>query len=275
MSENIRDCTILSNGVKMPWLGFGVYTLEEGEQVEKAVKNALNTGYRSIDTASIYGNERGVGRAIRDSGISREDIFITTKLWNSDQGFDNTLKAFEESLKRLDTDYIDLYLIHWPGTNLYIETWKAFERIYQYGKTHAIGVSNFQIHHLQNLMNNCDIYPMINQVEFHPFLFQPELFRFCIDNNIQLEAWAPLTRGYQLGNDTIRNIGEKYNKSPAQIILRWDIQHAVVTIPKSEQTEHIVENVDIFDFELTEEDMEKLDSLDEGKRFGPDPDSFF
>lgn len=275
MSENIRDCTILNNGVKMPWLGFGVYTLNEGEHVEKAVNIALNTGYRSIDTASIYGNERGVGRAVKNSGIPREDIFITTKLWNSDQGFDNTLKAFEDSLKRLDTDYIDLYLIHWPGTNYYIETWKAFERIYQYGKAHAIGVSNFHIHHLQNLMNNCDIYPMINQIEFHPFLFQPELFRFCIDNNIQLEAWAPLTRGYELGNDVIRNIGVKYNKSPAQVILRWDIQHAVVTIPKSEQTEHLTENADIFDFELTEDDMEKLDSLDKGKRFGPDPDSFF
>jgi diketogulonate reductase-like aldo/keto reductase len=259
----------------MPWLGFGVFKIADGDEVVQAVKTAFDQGYRSIDTASIYGNERGVGRAVKESTIPREEIFITTKVWNSDQGYDNTLKAFEESLKRLDTDYVDLYLIHWPGKDLYIKTWKALERIYQYGKARAIGVSNFQIHHLHNLMNHCDINPMINQVEFHPFLYQYELIRFCMDNNIQLEAWSPLTKGKLLNEPALLNIAEKYGKTPAQVILRWDIQHCVITIPKSSRTDRIAENAAIFDFELIEEDMDTIDSLNQGKRLGPDPDIFF
>jgi diketogulonate reductase-like aldo/keto reductase len=274
MAESIQDCTTLSNGKKMPWLGFGVFKMEDGTEVESAVRWALEAGYRSIDTASIYGNERGVGRAIKQSGISREAIFLTTKVWNSDQGYDATLSAFEESLKRLNTDYVDLYLIHWPVPNIYGETWKALERIYQYGRAKAIGVSNFLIHHLHALRNQCEIFPMVNQVEFHPFLVQPELLRFCMHNNIQLEAWSPLTRGRLLDNTVIEEIAARYNKTPAQVVLRWDIQHGVVTIPKSVQRERIIENAQIFDFELSEVDMDRLDRLDEGRRLGPDPDTF-
>ena len=275
MSDILNNCTMLSNGVNIPWLGFGVFKINDGDEVVRAVRTALSIGYRSIDTASIYGNERGVGKAIKESNIPREEIFVTTKVWNSDQGYDNALNAFEESLKKLDTDYVDLYLIHWPGTDLYIKTWKALERIYQYGRARAIGVSNFHIHHLHNLMSHCDINPMINQVEFHPFLFQPELIRFCMDNNIQLEAWSPLTQGLHLNHPVIIGLAEKYEKTPAQILLRWDIQHCVVTIPKSVNRERIEENSRIFDFELTEEDMDSLDALNEGKRIGPDPDMFF
>jgi diketogulonate reductase-like aldo/keto reductase len=274
MADNIQDCTTLSNGKKMPWLGFGVFKIEDGPEVENAVLWALEAGYRSIDTASIYGNERGVGRAIKQSGISRESIFITTKVWNSDQGYDATLSAFEESLKRIDTDYVDLYLVHWPVPNLYIETWKALERVYQYGRAKAIGVSNFLIHHLHTLRNQCEIFPMVNQVEFHPFLIQPELLRFCMHNKIQMEAWSPLTRGRLLDNTVIREIAARYDRTPAQVILRWDIQHGIVTIPKSVHRERIVENSQIFDFELSEEDMDSLDALDEGRRLGPDPDTF-
>ena len=275
MSGIVSECTMLSNGVKMPWLGFGVFKMADGEEVIQAVHTALGIGYRSIDTASIYGNERGVGKAIIESNVSREEIFVTTKVWNADQGYDNTLRAFDGSLKRLGTDYVNLYLIHWPGKDLYIKTWKALERIYQYGKARAIGVSNFHIHHLHKLMSHCDINPMVNQVEFHPFLFQPELIRFCMDNNIQLEAWSPLTQGTHLNNPVIKGIAEKYSKTPAQILLRWDIQHCVVTIPKSSNRERIKENTQIFDFKLTEEDMDALDGLNEGKRLGPDPDTFF
>ena len=221
MSDILNNCTMLSNGVNIPWLGFGVFKINDGDEVVRAVRTALSIGYRSIDTASIYGNERGVGKAIKESNIPREEIFVTTKVWNSDQGYDNALNAFEESLKKLDTDYVDLYLIHWPGTDLYIKTWKALERIYQYGRARAIGVSNFHIHHLHNLMSHCDINPMINQVEFHPFLFQPELIRFCMDNNIQLEAWSPLTQGLHLNHPVIIGLAEKYGKTPAQILLRW------------------------------------------------------
>lgn len=275
MSKILNDCTMLSNGVTMPWLGLGVFKISDGDDVVNAVKTALDLGYRSIDTASIYGNERGVGRALKESNIPREELFVTTKVWNSDQGYDNTLRAFDESLKKLDMDYVDLYLIHWPGKDLYIKTWKALERIYQYGKAKAIGVSNFHIHHLHNLMNHCEINPMLNQVEFHPFLFQPELIRFCMDNNIQLEAWSPLTRGAFLDHPVITGIAKKNGKTPAQILLRWDIQHCVVTIPKSSRREGIAENGRIFDFQLSEEDMDALDGLDEGKRLGPDPDTFF
>lgn len=275
MSESLSDSTMLGNGIHMPWLGFGVFKLPDGEEVVQAVLTALKAGYRSIDTASIYGNERGVGKAIKESGIPREEIFLTTKVWNSDQGFDNALNAFDESLKRLDVDYVDLYLIHWPGKDLYVKTWKALERIYQYGRARAIGVSNFHIHHLHNLMSHCDINPMVNQVEFHPFLFQPELVRFCMDNNIQLEAWSPLAKGKFLDNAVLLRIGEKYGKTAAQVMLRWDLQHCVVTIPKSSHRNRIEENARIFDFELSEEDMDSIDALNQGKRLGPDPDIFF
>lgn len=274
MIQHISDCVELNNGVKMPWLGLGVYKAKEGEEVEQAVKSAINAGYRSIDTATLYQNEVGVGKAVRDSEISRKDLFITTKVWNDDQGYDSTLKAFENSLKKLDLDYIDLYLIHWPVTGKYKETWKALERIYEEGLVRAIGVSNFNIHHLQNLMVDSNIKPTVNQVEFHPRLTQVELRRFCKAENIQVEAWRPLTRGKIFDHPTIVGLAEKYSKTPAQVILRWDLQHEVVTIPKSVHEHRIKENADIFDFEIMPDEMAQIDNLNANERFGPDPDTF-
>ncbi|ANB61249.1 aldo/keto reductase [Anoxybacteroides amylolyticum] len=273
--KTLRDGAVLHNGVKMPWLGLGVYKVQEGEEVVQAVKTAIEIGYRHIDTASFYQNEEGVGRAVRESGVPREELFITTKVWNSDQGYDTTLKAFEESLKKLDLAYIDLYLVHWPVKGKYKETYKALEKLYKDGLVRAIGVSNFQIHHLQDLMATCEIKPMVNQVEYHPRLTQKALHAFCKENGIQLEAWSPLMRGGELLNEPVLvEIGKKYGKTPAQVILRWDLQHEVVTIPKSVTPQRIKENADIFDFELTAEEMEAIDSLNQEKRIGPDPDNF-
>lgn len=274
MINSIQDTTVLSNGVRMPWLGFGTFRINEGEEVEKAVNIALETGYRSIDTAAVYANEKGVGKAIRESGIAREDIFLTTKVWNSDQGYEKTLSAFEESIKKLSTDYVDLYLIHWPVESLYKETWKALEKIYKEGRAKAVGVSNFLAHHLEDLIKECEICPMVDQVEFHPFLVQAKLLQFCKDHNIQLEAWSPLMAGAALRYLQIVEISRKYKKSSAQTILRWGLQHQVVTIPKSVHRDRIKQNAQIFDFELSEEDMSLLDSLDAGKRIGSDPDNF-
>lgn len=272
--QHISDTTVLANGVKMPWLGLGVYKAKEGGEVEEAVKAALRIGYRSIDTASFYENEEGVGRAVRESGIAREEIFITTKVWNTEQGYESTLAAFEASLRRLGMEYVDLYLVHWPVKGKYKETWRALETLYKEGKTRAIGVSNFQIHHLKDLMADAEIKPMVNQVEFHPFLTQEELRNFCRKEGIQLEAWRPLMRGEVANVPEIVELSKKYGKTPAQIVLRWDLQHGVVTIPKSVREARIRENADLFDFELSSEDMAKLDALNRNHRFGPDPDNF-
>lgn len=272
--QHIEDCTVLHNGVKMPWLGLGVYKVEEGSEVTETVLNAIKVGYRSIDTAAFYANEEGVGVAIKKSNVPREELFITTKVWNDQQGYESTLNAFEESRKKLGLDYIDLYLIHWPVKGKYIDTWRALEKLYKDGKVRAIGVSNFQVHHLQDVISNAEVAPMVNQVEYHPYLTQKELLAFCKENNIQLEAWAPLVRGKILENQTILNLAEKYNKKPSQIVLRWDLQSGVVTIPKSVREERMKENADIFDFELDTEDMKKIDDLNKNERTGPDPDHF-
>jgi methylglyoxal/glyoxal reductase len=274
MPINLKDSTVLHNGVKMPWFGLGVYKAEEGTEVINAVKAAIKHGYRSIDTAALYQNEEGVGKAIRESGIPRQELFITTKVWNTDQGYEKTLNAFETSLQKLGLDYLDLYLIHWPVAGKYIETWEALEQLYKDGKVRAIGVSNFQIHHLKDLMSNADIKPMVNQVEFHPSLTQKELLTFCKNEGIQLEAWAPLKRGQLQEDSTIVELANKYKKTPAQIIIRWDLQNEVVTIPKSTKEHRIIENADVFDFELAPEDMQKIDSLNKNERTGPDPDNF-
>src|SRR5579875_2931424 len=258
----------------MPWLGLGVYKAKAGEEVERAVSAALRAGYRSIDTAAFYQNEDGVGKAVKESEIAREDLFITTKVWNTDQGYDSTLKAFEESRKKLDLEYLDLYLIHWPVKSKYKETWRALEKLYKDGLVRAIGVSNFHIHHLEDLMAESEVTPMVNQVEFHPRLFQKELLSFCKQQEIQLEAWSPLMRGELFENTTIVELAHKHKKTPAQIVLRWDLQHGVVTIPKSVHEHRIKENAEIFDFELTSDDMQKMDELHIGKRVGPDPDNF-
>lgn len=274
MIKHISDAAVLHNGVKMPWLGLGVFKVSEGNEVEKAVKAAIETGYRSIDTAAFYENEAGVGKGIRESGVPRDEIFVTTKVWNTDQGYDSTLAAFERSRKKLDLDYIDLYLVHWPGRDKYIETWKALEKLYKEGLVRAIGVSNFQIHHLQNLMANSEIVPMVNQVEYHPRLTQKELHAFCKDQRIQLEAWSPLMRGEVLQHPAITEIAQRYGKTPAQVVLRWDLQQEAVTIPKSIRPERIAENADIYDFELSAEELARIDALNENRRVGPDPDQF-
>lgn len=271
---NLKSTVTLQNGVEMPIFGLGVFLTKEGSEVENAVKYALERGYIHIDTAAIYANERGVGKAVRESGIPREDIFITSKVWNSDQGHQSTLKAFEKSLDRLGTDYLDLYLIHWPKGKLSVETWKAMEEIYESGRAKAIGVSNFLVHHLQDLLPTCKIKPMVNQVEFHPYLQQPPLQNFCKENQIQFEAWSPIMKGKVMEIDVLKALGVKYGKSPVQVTLRWEVQKGIVTIPKSIRKERIFTNADIFDFELSEEDMAKIDRLDKHQRVGADPDNF-
>lgn len=269
--QKLTDYTVLNNGVQMPWLGLGVFQVEDGNEVIQSVRHALEAGYRSIDTAAGYQNEAGVGTAIKESGLSREELFITTKLANSDQGYESTLRAFEESRRKLALDYIDLYLIHWPGKDKYQETWKAFEKLHKEGYIRAIGVSNFKIHHLETLKQNSDTIPAVNQVEFHPLLNQQELLQYCKNEGVQLEAWSPIMKG-NLNLPQITDLAAKHGKTPAQIVLRWDLQHGVVTIPKSVHQERIIENANIFDFTLSEEDMKTIDQMNQNHRFGPDPD---
>lgn len=262
----------LMNGVSMPWLGLGVFRSNEGEEVERAVSCALEAGYRSIDTASLYRNEKGVGNAIVQSGIARQEIFLTTKIWNSDQGYQSAFRALEESLEKLQTHYVDLYLIHWPKGELSVQTWKAMEEMYQKGVVRAIGVSNFMVHHLSHLMEHARIRPMVNQYEFHPRLLQPALLQFCHDHRIQPQAWRPIMEGQVNDIPLMQELGQKYGKSPVQVVLRWDIQKGVVTIPKSVNPERIIHNAGIFDFEISDEDMARIDHLDQKERMGADPD---
>ncbi|MBS2770856.1 aldo/keto reductase [Anoxybacteroides rupiense] len=272
--KSITDSALLSNGVKMPWLGLGVYKVSNGDEVIKAVRTALEIGYRHIDTASFYENEEGVGQAIKESGIPREQLFVTTKVWNTEQGYEETLQAFKRSANKLGLEYVDLYLVHWPVKETYKETYRALEKLYKEGFVRAIGVSNFHIHHLENLMTDCEIKPMVNQVEYHPRLTQQELHAFCRKHQIQLEAWSPLMRGVLLEEPILVDIANKYGKSPAQVILRWDLQNQVVTIPKSVTPQRIKENAEIFDFELTAEEMERIHSLNQNKRIGKNPNDF-
>lgn len=272
--KSINDCTVLNNGVKMPWLGFGVNKITDGQDVEFAVKSALEVGYRSIDTASVYDNESGVGNAIRQSVIPREEIFLTTKLWTDDMRAKRTLAAFEESLERLGTDYVDLYLIHWPVKESYLETWKVMEEIYKSGRAKAIGVSNFLEHQIESILKNSSVVPAVNQFEFHPYLIQPELLEFCKAHQIQTQAASPLMRGKIFNEPDLLELAEKYKKTTAQIVLRWDIQHGVATIPKSFKVHRMTENAQIFNFELTTEDMNRIDSIDKGMRVGSHPDNF-
>ncbi|MDQ1853895.1 glyoxal/methylglyoxal reductase [Bacillus stercoris] len=272
MPTSLKDTVKLHNGVEMPWFGLGVFKVENGSEATESVKAAIKNGYRSIDTAAIYKNEEGVGIGIKESGVAREELFITSKVWNEDQGYETTLSAFEKSLERLQLDYLDLYLIHWPGKDKFKDTWRALEKLYKDGKIRAIGVSNFQVHHLEELLKDAEIKPMVNQVEFHPRLTQKELRDYCKKQGIQLEAWSPLMQGQLLDNEVLTQIAEKHNKSVAQVILRWDLQHEVVTIPKSIKEHRIIENADIFDFELSQEDMDKIDALNKDERVGPNPD---
>ncbi|KMZ44687.1 MULTISPECIES: aldo/keto reductase [Bacillales] len=278
MPKHLQDTTTLYNGVKMPWMGLGVFKVEEGQELELAVKNAIKHGYRSIDTAAIYNNEEGVGRGIRaglqEAGLTREELFVTSKVWNADLGYESTLQAYETSLKKLGLEYLDLYLIHWPVEGKFKEAWRALETLYKKGLVKAIGVSNFHVHHLEELLKDAEIKPMVNQVEFHPRLSQDELRAYCKEQGIQFEAWSPLIQGQLLDNAVLKGIAEKYGKSIAQVIIRWDLQNGVVTIPKSTKEHRIVENASVFDFELSKEDMEMIHSLNQNNRVGPDPDNF-
>jgi 2,5-diketo-D-gluconate reductase A len=271
---NVPNIT-LNNGVQIPQLGFGVFQVP-ADEVEGAVRNAIEAGYRSIDTAAAYRNEEGVGRAIAASGVPRDELFVTTKLWNDDQGYDSTLRAFDESMKRLGLDRLDLYLIHWPvpSRDRYVDTWKAFEKLCADGRVRSIGVSNFQVSHLQRLFNETEIVPAVNQIELHPNLPQEELRKVHATHRIATEAWSPLAQGALLTEQAITGLAEKYGKTPAQIVLRWHVQIGNVVIPKSVTPSRIAENIDVFDFELAPDDMAVIAELDNGGRIGPDPDEF-
>ncbi len=271
---DIKGSFTLHNGVKMPYFGLGVYLSEDGSEVINAVKWAIQAGYRHIDTAAIYDNEEGVGEGIKASGVPREDIFLVSKVWNTEQGYDSTIKAFETSLQKLNTEYLDLYLIHWPVKGKFKETWKALEELYRQKRIRAIGVSNFLQHHLEDLLPEASIVPMVNQMEFHPYLVQQDLLDFCRTKNIQYEAWSPLMQGKIFELDVFKKMAGKYKKTIAQLVLRWDLQKGVITIPKSSKKQRIIDNAAVFDFSISKEDMAVLDKLDKGKRFGPDPDTF-
>ena len=274
MITDIKGTFTLHNGVKMPYLGLGTYQSDNEQEVVDAVKTALDYGYRHIDTASAYKNEEGVGKGIRESDVDRKDIFVVSKVWNADQGYESTIKAFDESLERLGLSYLDLYLIHWPVQGKYIETWKALEYLYGQNKIRAIGVSNFLRHHLEDILTHGDIVPMVNQMEFHPHLVQQDLIDFCNKNTIQYESWSPFMQGKLFDLNSFNNLAKKYGKSVAQVILRWNLQKGVVAIPKSVHAKRIKSNADIFDFELTKEDIAYLDSFENGQRTGPNPDNF-
>lgn len=259
----VEKFMLLSNGVKIPSIGFGTYKSGNDEETSKIIKNALNIGYKMIDTAYFYNNEVGIGNGIKESGIDREEVFLVTKLWNDDHGYDNTIEAFNKSLNNLQVDYIDLYLIHWPN-KLNAETWRAFEHLYETGKVKAIGVCNFKVEHLEELKKSAKIMPMVNQVEIHPFSIKNNIINYCKDNNIKVVAWSPISRGRVLSNDLIIDLSQKYKKSIVQIVLRWHMQKGVIPIPKSSNENRIKENIDIFNFEISSEDMKAIDSLDEG-----------
>ncbi|MBI2730253.1 MAG: aldo/keto reductase [Sphingobacteriales bacterium] len=262
--------TTLSNGIKMPLLGLGVYDMYSAE-VEQAVGGALEIGYRLIDTASLYRNEKEVGNAIRQSAVNRNEIFVTTKVGNGDHGFDNTLRAFEESLKKLNIDYIDLYLVHWPIKGRRKETWLALEKLYNEKRVRAIGVANYLIPFLQELKTYASIVPVLDQVELTPWLFQQDLLDYCKERNIQLQSYSPITRGKKLNDQRLVKLVEKYNKTAAQIVLRWNIEQGISTIPKSSNKKRLQENFETLNFSLSPEDIQFLNTFNENYRICDDP----
>ncbi len=270
MPGNIADTLTLNNGVELPRLGFGTWQVPDGPAVEAAVKTALSAGYRHVDTAAVYGNEAGVGRAVRDGGVPRDQVFVTTKVWNDKvrRGTDAVLRAFDESLHKMGLDHIDLYLIHWavPG---YRDAWRALEQVYADGRARAIGVSNFAEHHLTDLMRDAKVKPMVNQVELHPRLLQPNLLAFCRANGIAVEAWSPLMQGKIDAVPEVAAVAAAHGVSAGQVALRWNLQHGVVTIPKSTTPDRIRQNADLYGFELTANEMATIDALGSNGRVGP------
>ncbi|MCG8480743.1 MAG: aldo/keto reductase [Spirochaetales bacterium] len=273
---DIQSSAKLNNGVNMPRLGLGVFKSPPGKETETAVREAIAAGYRSIDTASFYRNEESVGVAIRDAGVRRESLFITTKVWNSDQGYDKTRRAFDESMRLLATDYLDLYLVHWPVAGAYVETWRALVELYRDKRIRAIGVSNFQIHHIQELAERSDVVPAVNQVELHPYLQQRKLREYCREHEIVVEAWSPIAKGNVADDPVLQTIGAAHGKTPVQVALRWGLQSDIVVIPKSIQPDRIRSNAQVFDFSLNDAEMRRIDRLDreDDGRLGPHPDHF-
>lgn len=265
-------CRVLKNGVKMPSIGFGTYKLTDDVEAVKCLKEAINIGYRQIDAAYFYKNEKIVGKGIKESGIARNEIFLVSKLWNDEHGYENTMKAFNRSLENLGVDYLDLYLIHWPN-KLNKDTWRAFEELYDKGKVKSIGVCNFKKGHLEELKKTAKIMPMVNQIEIHPGRTQKDMVNYCKENNIQLVAWGPIMRGKIFKIPLLNELAKKYNKNEAQITLRWHIQNGIIPIPKSSNTERIKSNFDIFDFEISKEDMKKIDSLNKNENISGVPEN--
>ena len=274
---------LLSNGVAIPSLGLGTWRICDQKVVASVVKEAIDVGYKHIDTAAVYNNEEGVGEGIRKASVSRENLFVTSKVWNDDQGYDNTIKAFNRSLEKLGLKYLDLYLIHWPVPNKYrdqyekynYETWKAMEYLYEEGKVRAIGVSNFQVHHLKELLiKNIKVKPMVNQIEVHPLYFEYDTVNFCIDEGIYVEGYSPLMRGNNLNRHEFLILAEKYNKTPAQICLRWSLQKKIIPLPKTTKRDRLISNLNVYDFELSSEDMKTIDEIASlGSKIGSFPDS--
>lgn len=277
MIKNLQDTLTLNNGVKMPGFGFGVFQIPD-DQTTAAVSNAIQRGYRLIDTAQIYGNEAGTGAGIQaglaKTGLQRSDLFVTSKVWNDHLSYEETIAAYNDSLAKLGLDYLDLYLIHWPGDDAYRESWRALEDLYLAGKIKAIGVSNFEQHHFDDLMTTARVKPVLNQVEIHPLLTQEPMRAYAADHDFLLQAWSPLAQGKLFGNPVMEQVAQKYGKSVAQLILKWDVQRDVLVITKSTNPDRIAANADVFDFTISDADMAAIDALNAGLRVGPNPDEF-
>lgn len=274
MLEVYNEMKTLDNGVLMPQLGLGVYKMTNSEETYEAISYAIKAGYRAIDTATVYGNEKETGEAVRHAGVPREELFITSKVWNTDQGYDETLRAFEKSLKVLNLDYLDLYLTHWPVKDKFVDTYRAIERLYEEKLIRATGVSNHHAHHLEKVFAKANVLPMVNQIEVNPRLTQEPLRAFCEAYNIAVTSWSPLARGGLLSEPTLQQIGDKYGKTIVQVIIRWHLQNDLIVIPKSVTPERILENITVADFELSHSDMETINALNLNERCGSDPEKF-